>query len=115
MDDPDPPPARRPAGLAMHDIALARALHVIGVVLWIGGVAMVTMVLLPAVRKAKTAEDRVALFEELERRFAMQARVTTLVTGASGLYIVHRLGLWPRFAAAEFWWMHAASVPRNSR
>lgn len=98
----------------MHDIALARALHVIGVVLWIGGVAMVTMVLLPAVRKAKTAEDRVALFEELERRFAMQARVTTLVTGASGLYIVHRLGLWPRFAAAEFWWMHAASVPRNS-
>lgn len=91
----------------MHDIALARALHVIGVVLWIGGVAMVTMVLLPAVRNAGAAEDRIALFEELERRFGMQARVTTVVTGLSGFYIVHRLGLWPRFAAAEFWWMHA--------
>ena len=68
---------------------------------------MVTMVLLPALRNAKAAEDRIALFEELERRFALQARAITVVTGLSGFYIVHRLGLWPRFAAAEFWWMHA--------
>ncbi|HEY6280533.1 MAG TPA: SirB2 family protein [Burkholderiales bacterium] len=30
----------------MHDLAIARALHVLSVVLWIGGVAMVTLVLL---------------------------------------------------------------------
>lgn len=34
----------------MNEFALARVLHVLGVVLWIGGVAMVTTVLLPAVR-----------------------------------------------------------------
>jgi uncharacterized membrane protein len=30
---------------------IARALHVLAVVLWIGGVAMVTTVLLPALRR----------------------------------------------------------------
>ena len=31
----------------MNEFAFARVLHVLGVVLWIGGVAMVTTVLLP--------------------------------------------------------------------
>ena len=49
----------------MNEFALARVLHVLGVVLWIGGVAMVTTVLLPSVRRMKTPEERVAFFEEL--------------------------------------------------
>ena len=32
----------------MNDLALARVLHLLGVLLWIGGVAMVTTVILPA-------------------------------------------------------------------
>jgi uncharacterized membrane protein len=91
----------------MNDLALARVLHVLGVVLWIGGVAMVTTVLLPAMRRLKTPQERISFFEAIERRFAGQARVTMLVTGASGLYMVHRLGLWERFAHAGYWWMHA--------
>jgi uncharacterized membrane protein len=35
----------------MDDIAIVRAIHVISVVIWIGGVAMVTTVVLPAVRR----------------------------------------------------------------
>ena len=46
-------------------------------------------------------------FETVERGFALQARVTTLVTGLSGLYLVYKLDLWQRFAHIEFWWMHA--------
>lgn len=87
----------------MTDLALARALHVVAVVLWIGGVAMVTTVLLPAVRSLGQA----ALFEEFERRFAAQSRVTTLLAGASGLYLLERLELWSRFSDSAFWWMHA--------
>ena len=34
----------------MTDIVLARVVHVLAVVLWIGGVGMVTTVLLPAIR-----------------------------------------------------------------
>jgi uncharacterized membrane protein len=53
-----------------EDTGLARALHVFGVVLWIGGVAFVTTVLLPAVRRLKAPAERVAFFEAVERRFA---------------------------------------------
>ena len=52
------------------------------------------------------AHDRVALFDHLEAGFARQARVTTLITGLSGLWLTHRLNAWSRFTAAEYWWMH---------
>jgi uncharacterized membrane protein len=91
----------------MPDLAIARALHVLGVVFWIGGVAMVTTVLLPATRRLKTSRERIEFFNAVEHGFAMQARITTLLTGASGLYLVYRLGLWHRFALVEYWWMHA--------
>ena len=82
----------------MSDLAVARALHVLGVVLWIGGVAMVTTVVLP---------QGIAVFERTERTFARQARIASLVVGASGFYLAHRLGLWGRFSEPGFWWMHA--------
>lgn len=91
----------------MEKVAIARVLHVLGVVLWIGGVAMVTTVLLPATRRMKRSAERVTFFVTVERGFALQARITTLVTGLSGFYLVHSLGLWQRFAHPEFWWMHA--------
>lgn len=91
----------------MTDFFLARALHVLGVVLWIGGVAFVTLVLLPALRRGVAAEERVAMFDRIEGAFAWQARFTTLITGASGLWLAHRLGAWSRFADAGYWWMHA--------
>jgi uncharacterized membrane protein len=91
----------------MDAAIVARVLHVLGVVLWIGGVAMVTTVLLPATKRVKAPAERVLFFETVERGFARQARVTTLVTGLSGLYLVQHLGLWPRFAHPEYWWMHA--------
>src|SRR6266513_1413110 len=86
---------------------IARVLHVLGVVLWIGGVAMVTTVLLPATKRMKTPAERIMFFETVERGFALQARFTILLTGLSGLYLVYKLDLWQRFAHAEFWWMHA--------
>lgn len=91
----------------MDGWTVARVLHVVGVVLWIGGVAMVTTVLLPAARRLKTPQERVDFFENIERGFAAQSRITTLITGLSGFYLVHRLDLWERFTRSEFWWMHA--------
>lgn len=91
----------------MNDFVLARVLHIIGVVLWIGGVAMVTTVLLPAARRLAMPSDRIAFFERVEHRFALQAKLTTLVTGLSGFYLAWRLDLWSRFVEARFWWMHA--------
>ncbi len=91
----------------MNDVAIARAIHVICVVIWIGGVAMVTTVILPMVRRFDVPEKRLALLEAVERRFVWQARIATLLVAASGFYMVERLQLWDRFHSAQFWWMHA--------
>ena len=79
----------------------------LAVVLWIGGVGFVTTVLLPAVRRLKTPAERVAFFDAIERRFAWQARATTLLAGLTGFYMTTRLDLWSRFQSAAYWWMHA--------
>ena len=91
----------------MDDVAIARALHVLCVVLWIGGVGFVTTVLLPAVRRLRSPEERMALFEQIERRFAWQARLTTSITGLTGFYMVYRFNLWDRFEHGAYWWMDA--------
>jgi uncharacterized membrane protein len=91
----------------MPDIAIARALHILAIVVWIGGVAMVTTVLLPALRRQYPPAERLAVFHVLERRFAAQARAATLLAGATGFYMAWRLQAWYRFRLAEFWWMHA--------
>lgn len=90
------------------DPALLRAVHVVGVVLWIGGVSFVTTILLPAVRREHSPERRLAAFHRIERTFAWQARFTVLLTGLSGLGLVQAFDLWDRFKQpAAYWWMHA--------
>jgi uncharacterized membrane protein len=93
--------------LVMHDLAIARAIHVLAVVVWIGGVAMVTTVILPLVRRAPMPAKGQVLLEAVERRFIWQARIATLLVAASGFYMVQRIDLWDRFRNIEFWWMHA--------
>lgn len=91
----------------MDDVIIAWALHVLGVVIWIGGVAMVTMVVLPALRRGDLGTNRLQVFEAIERRFAWHARLATLIVGLTGFYVTLRLDLWDRFRSAGFWWMHA--------
>jgi len=91
----------------MDDLAFARSLHVVAVILWIGGVGFVTTVLLPAIRRLQAPEERVAFFDAIERRFAGQARATTLIAGFTGFYMTGRFDLWSRFSDPHFWWMHA--------
>jgi len=94
----------------LEDLAFARAVHVLAVVVWIGGVAMVTTVLLPAIRRLPLSDDPVALFERVERRFAFQARILTLVAGLSGFYMLYRLNAWSRYLSPESWWLHAMTL-----
>ena len=94
----------------MDEVAIARALHVLAIVLWIGGVAFVTTVVLPAVRRLRAADERMALFDAIERRFAWQARITTLLAGGTGLDMLVRFDLWDRFQSVRYWWMHAMVV-----
>jgi len=93
----------------MDDIdvfVLARAVHVLGVVLWIGGVAFVTLILLPALKTIADGEQRLSLFEQLEGRFANQARIVTVITGVAGFWMVEFMDVWQRYQLVEYWWMH---------
>ena len=91
----------------MNAVAAARALHVLAVVIWIGGVSMATTVALPAVRRGELGPDWLPAFQAIERRFAWQARTALIVVGLTGFYMTWRLELWDRFRTAGFWWMHA--------
>lgn len=89
----------------MDDIAIARTLHVLAVVHWIGGVALVTLVILPAIRSLVEPDRRLASFEAFEGRFATQARASVALAGLSGFYMTWRLDAWRLFIEPATWWM----------
>lgn len=90
----------------MDDLALARSVHVIAVLFWVGGVGFVTWVVMPTLKATEAPEDRLRRFQQLEARFALQARLWVVLAGASGLWLVMRADLWSRFLDVRFWWMH---------
>jgi uncharacterized membrane protein len=91
----------------MDDVILARALHVLAVIHWIGGLSFVTLVILPLSRAHRAASEAPTLFDSVERRFAAQVRVSVPVVGITGLWMTYRMRLWDRFVDPHFWWMGA--------
>tara|TARA_R110002050_G_scaffold109799_1_gene221350 strand:- start:79109 stop:79594 length:486 start_codon:yes stop_codon:yes gene_type:complete len=89
---------------------LARVIHVVAVVIWIGGVAMVTTVILPAVKKMQSKRDKIDTFESLEGRFSLQAKVTTVLTAITGFYMIYELDAWHRYTESKYWWVTAMTL-----
>ncbi len=87
----------------MDDLTLARVIHVVSVVVWIGGVYFVTFVILPVI---KSAPDPVARFEAVENQFVNHAKVVVILAGLSGFYMLYRLDGWERYLDTNFWWVH---------
>ena len=91
----------------MDDFIIARIIHVVAILFWIGGVAFVTSVVMPSIREGFAPEERLAAFRRIEARFAWQARIWVALAGASGFWMVYRADLWNRYSDPRFWWMHA--------
>ena len=91
----------------MDDFTLARIIHVVAVLMWIGGVAFVTSVVMPSIRRAYPPAERLSAFHAIESGFAWQARIWVLLAGASGFWMTWRADLWNRFAEWHYWWMWA--------
>jgi len=85
---------------------LARIFHVLAVVLWIGGVGFVTTVLIPSISKTEEPAVRLKIFEAIETKFGFQAKLTTLIAGISGVYMLEVTDGWSRYLNYEFWWLH---------
>jgi len=91
----------------VDDVTIARALHVLAVMHWIGGVAMVTLVILPALSRVDPTVRSLDLFEAVESRFGAQVRWSVTLAGLTGFWMTWRLDVWERFAEPGYWWMHA--------
>jgi uncharacterized membrane protein len=87
------------------DLTLARAVHVLAVIHWIGGVAFVTAVILPALAVFEEPSRRLALVEAIEHRFSTQVKVSVPLAGFSGAYMVWRLDSWSQFLEPAGWWL----------
>jgi uncharacterized membrane protein len=85
---------------------LARAVHFLSIVHWIGGLAVVTTIILPQAQKLQTAELRLASFLGFERRFAAQARWSVALAGLSGFFMFGRTYGWDNILEPSLWWIH---------
>ncbi len=94
----------------MNWFIIARVLHVLAVVIWIGGVAMVTMVVIPAVRKFSKKEEQIDTFEQIEGRFSLIAKITTTLSVLTGLYMLWELNAWDRYLMIKYWWIHLMTI-----
>jgi uncharacterized membrane protein len=94
----------------MDDITIARAIHVVAVVHWIGGVIFVTTVVLPAVLAMAEPRRRLEMFEAIERGFSRQVRISVPIAGLSGAYMAERLDIWSRFVTPGGWWLMAMAL-----
>src|SRR3546814_14963805 len=91
----------------MDDFTIARVLHVLAVSMWMGGVAFVTTIVMPFIRRSSPPAERLEAFHHFEGRVAPQTSFWVLLAGASGFWMTWRADLWDRFAALQFCWMHA--------
>lgn len=92
----------------MPDMSIAILVHLLGVVWWIGGVAFVTTVLFPEIRRDPA--NSMQRFRAVHRRFAPQARTAILLVGISGAWMLYRLGLWQVMDQPDAWWLYAMII-----
>ena len=73
----------------------ALTIHVLSVVVWIGGVAFVTLVTFPMILREEKSLEQVMMFQGVEHRFAKIAKLMVILAGLSGLYLLYEKGLSP--------------------
>lgn len=88
----------------------ALIIHIVSIVIWIGGVAFVTMIVFPMIQRTQSSFEQVMTFQGIEHRFSRIAQVTVLLAGASGLYLIYEKGLSPGIWVMIFIWSLYASL-----
>jgi uncharacterized membrane protein len=70
------------------------AFHVLGVVIWIGGVAFVTMIVFPMIVRMEGSLEKMLLFQGMEHRFAKTAKFSVFIVGLTGGWLLSATGEW---------------------
>lgn len=70
------------------EYTVAVIVHVISVVVWIGGVAFVTMITFPMIQRADSSLEQVFMFQGVEHRFSKIAKVMVILVLLSGIFLM---------------------------
>lgn len=65
------------------------AIHVLSIVIWIGGVAFVTLVVFPMITRMEGSLEQVLMFQGVEHRFARIAKLMVAISGITGLILLY--------------------------
>jgi uncharacterized membrane protein len=82
-------------------IPLLLAVHVLGVIIWIGGVAFVTIVVFPMITRMEGSLEKVLFFQGVEHRFAKIAKAMVLIVGLTGAALLMLMGEWGQLFSSE--------------
>ena len=58
----------------MNELTISRAIHILSIVIWIGGVSFVTAIILPAIKSQFGFAQQESIFQLVENRFAKLAK-----------------------------------------
>ena len=64
-------------------------IHVMGVIIWIGGVAFVTTVIFPLMYQTEGSLEKALLFQRVEHRFASMVRWLIAIVGITGFWLLY--------------------------
>jgi len=89
---------------------IALAIHLLSIVVWIGGVAFVTLVTFPMIMRVEKSLEQVLMFQGVEHRFSKIAKVMIILAGLSGLVLIREKGISPGVWIMIFVWAFYASL-----
>lgn len=67
-------------------------LHVLAVVIWIGGVAFVTAIVFPVLGRMEDSMAKVSFFMGFEKRFQFLAKILVIIAGVTGIFLFSERG-----------------------
>jgi len=66
---------------------IALTIHILSIVVWIGGVSFVTLVTFPMILRMEKSLEQVMMFQGIEHKFANIAKAMVILAGLSGLLL----------------------------
>jgi uncharacterized membrane protein len=73
--------------MSLFIFSLSYFLHILATVVWIGGIVMILLVILPSATTALESAPKTKLMTEITRRFTPMANISILVLVATGIVI----------------------------
>jgi len=76
-------------------------IHVLSVVIWIGGVAFVTAIVFPVLQHMEDSMAKVSFFIGFERRFQLLAKILVILVGVTGIFLFLERGAFASLTREE--------------